>query len=602
MALLGEIIDGKYEILREIGKGGMSVVYLAMDKRLNKQWAIKEFRKDKDDRSNQMALKALLDEANLLKKLDHPTLARIVDIIEDHNNVYIVMDYIEGESLNKVLAVAGAQPQDAVIEWAKQLCDVMDYLHTQKPPIIYRDMKPANIMLKPDGTIRLIDFGIAREYKEGQNGDTVALGTRGYAAPEQIEARGQTDPRTDIYALGVTLYHLVTGHNPAEPPYKLYPIRHWNPELSSALEWLIEKCVQQNPEERFQSCAEMTYVLQNIDKFKHEYVKKIKKTVNLFTATVVSAVVLGAASVGCFLGANSMKNNTYESYMALDSVEGYVKASQVMPESPDAYVELAEILGDSINSVTSGSNTLNDDLAVVSDQISLGDLMAWFPGDTMAQFAKQYPEEYARIEFELGFLLWKNFEGSDADKISKSINYFRNVLTVAQNGSAGENAGLTEKEFNLSKMYYCVCFFQNNRKDFEEDAAGNRKELGSIEKFAGIDVETFEDSPYQAFWNTNSEILKILNAGGKDMTDAVKLETLSRLAYILQENQGKFYEEGITADDVASFMNDFQQAISSVSGTKTGNVERLSKLRDTMNKLVIPTYNGLYKLEMEEIA
>ena len=108
MARLGEIIDGKYEVLREIGRGGMSVVYLAMDKRLNKQWAIKEFRKDKDDVSKQIALKALLDEANLMKKLDHPTLPRIVDIIENNQSVYIVMDYIEGESLNKVLETSGA--------------------------------------------------------------------------------------------------------------------------------------------------------------------------------------------------------------------------------------------------------------------------------------------------------------------------------------------------------------------------------------------------------------------------------------------------------------------------------------------------------------
>ena len=254
MAYLGDVIDGKYEILRELGRGGMSIVYLAMDKRLNKQWAIKEFRKDKDDENRRVALESLLKEANIMKKLDHPTLPRIVDIIDQDSTIYIVMDYIEGESLNKVLDAYGAQPQDAVIEWAKQLSEVLDYLHTRKPPVIYRDMKPANIMLKPDGTIRLIDFGIAREYKEGSTGDTEIIGTRGYAAPEQFGEKGQTDARTDIYSLGVTLYHLVTGKNPAEPPYEIYPIRHWNPNLSSGLEWLIQKCTQLNPNDRFQSC------------------------------------------------------------------------------------------------------------------------------------------------------------------------------------------------------------------------------------------------------------------------------------------------------------------------------------------------------------
>ncbi len=198
MAYLGDVIDGKYEILRELGRGGMSIVYLAMDKRLNKQWAIKEFRKDKDDENRRVALESLLKEANIMKKLDHPTLPRIVDIIDQDSTIYIVMDYIEGESLNKVLDAYGAQPQDAVIEWAKQLSEVLDYLHTRKPPVIYRDMKPANIMLKPDGTIRLIDFGIAREYQEGSTGDTEIIGTRGYAAPEQFGEKGQTDARTFI--------------------------------------------------------------------------------------------------------------------------------------------------------------------------------------------------------------------------------------------------------------------------------------------------------------------------------------------------------------------------------------------------------------------
>ena len=110
-----------------------------------------------------------------------------------------------------------------MIKWAKQLCDVLGYLHSQNPPIIYRDMKPANIMLKPDGNVVLIDFGTAREYKENNIEDTTCLGTMGYAAPEQFGGMGQTDARTDIYCLGATMYHLVTGMNPCEPPYEIRP-------------------------------------------------------------------------------------------------------------------------------------------------------------------------------------------------------------------------------------------------------------------------------------------------------------------------------------------------------------------------------------------
>ena len=137
----------------------------------------------------------------MMKKLDYPSLPRIVDIIEKENVIYVVMDYIEGETLSSVLSKEGAQPQEVVIEWAKELCRVLDYLHTQNPPIIYRDMKPANIMLQPNGNIKLIDFGIAREYKEQNLADTVSLGTKGYAAPEQFGGKVRRMPEQTYIVL-----------------------------------------------------------------------------------------------------------------------------------------------------------------------------------------------------------------------------------------------------------------------------------------------------------------------------------------------------------------------------------------------------------------
>lgn len=254
MAEIGSVIDGKYEILKLIGKGGMSRVYLAMDKRLNKQWAVKEIQKRAHDKNNEVVIQSAIAEANMIKSLDHPSLPRIVDIIEQQDVIYVIMDYIEGETLNN-LVKQGAQPQEAVIDWGMQLCGVLDYLHTRRPAIIYRDMKPGNVMLKPDGTVKLIDFGIAREYKEHNLSDTVSLGTKGYAAPEQFGGNGQTDPRTDIYCLGVTLHHLVTGHSPTDPPYEIYPIRQYDPELSAGLEEIIQKCIQPNPSDRYQSLS-----------------------------------------------------------------------------------------------------------------------------------------------------------------------------------------------------------------------------------------------------------------------------------------------------------------------------------------------------------
>ena len=158
MARIGQIIDDKYEILTLVGEGGMSKVYLARDKRLNKQWAVKEIQKNARDKNNEVVVQSAIAEANMIKQLDHPSIVRIVDIIENSDVIYIIEDYIEGVTLQETLENNGAQSQELVIEWAMQICEALEYLHTRKPSIIYRDMKPSNVMLKPDGNIKIIDL------------------------------------------------------------------------------------------------------------------------------------------------------------------------------------------------------------------------------------------------------------------------------------------------------------------------------------------------------------------------------------------------------------------------------------------------------------
>ena len=156
-------------------------------------------------------------------------------------------------------------------------------------------MKPSNIMLKPEGTIKLIDFGTAKEFNQENIADTVALGTKGYAAPEQFgDASGRgmhnTDVRTDIYSLGATLYHLVTGNNPSEPPYEMRPIREWNKDLSKGLEKIIEKCIQPNPDNRFQSCPELLYALEHYDELDEVHKRNNIKKVLLFSASLLMTI------------------------------------------------------------------------------------------------------------------------------------------------------------------------------------------------------------------------------------------------------------------------------------------------------------------------
>lgn len=257
---LGDVFDGKYKIIKTIGHGGMSRVYLAENIRLGTLWAIKEIEKKPDTKLD------FYTEPNILKKLNHPSLPRIFDIIEDEKSIYIIVDYIEGESLDRVLAREGKFPESIILKWARQLCDVLNYLHCFSPnPIIYRDMKPSNIILTADGSIKLIDFGIAREYKSGSESDTIYIGTRGYAAPEQYGG-GQTNVATDIYSLGVTLYHLATGRSPNEPPYEIMPVRDIDKSLSSELEHIISTCTKINPADRYQSVRD---ILSELDKIEH---------------------------------------------------------------------------------------------------------------------------------------------------------------------------------------------------------------------------------------------------------------------------------------------------------------------------------------------
>ena len=421
MLEIGSVIDGKYKILNVVGKGGMSVVYLAMNERANKQWAIKEVRKD-GMQSFEVVKQNLVAETDLLKKLNHPHLPSIIDVIDCDDTFLIVMDYIEGNPLSKALETSGAQNQDDVIEWAKQLCDVLGYLHSRKPPIIYRDMKPSNVMLKPDGNVMLIDFGTAREFKSTSVADTTCLGTQGYAAPEQFGGHGQTDARTDIYCLGATMYHLVTGHNPATPPYEMYPIRQWNPMLSSGLEEIILKCTQRNPEDRYQSCAELLYALDHYRDLDIENKKVQSFKWKTFLASFIMTIVMLVGTIGFSAGLTVQTSSTYESYIAngdsavsQDAAEKYyLDAINVDPANPLAYQKLLE-------RCTSDSKLSEDEYNTIKDAIY----------EHEDGLKSKYPSEYAdNVAYKLGQALYFSYVPSSQE--SESENFSTAGITVSQ--------------------------------------------------------------------------------------------------------------------------------------------------------------------------
>lgn len=219
------MLNDRYRIVRVLGRGGMGTVYLAEHIRLETVVAVKEV---SGPRSNEdeyrLALQQCEQEAKFLVRLHHPNLPRVMDAFIENDRFYLVMEYIEGVTLENRMRDGGDGPLDVheVVEWGLQIADVLAYLHSQEPPIIFRDLKPANIMVQPDGSVRLIDFGIARRFHPGASKDTALLGSVGYSPPEQF-GRSQTDTRSDLYAFGATLHHLLTGRDPAAEPFKFPP-------------------------------------------------------------------------------------------------------------------------------------------------------------------------------------------------------------------------------------------------------------------------------------------------------------------------------------------------------------------------------------------
>lgn len=260
----------RYKILGLLGKGGMGAVYRVEDQRLGgKILALKEMSSphQPDSQEQAQALAAFQQEAQMLARLDHPNIPDITDFFSESGRHYIVMELVPGETLGKRLE-GQEQPctEQEVRDWALQLCDVLVYLHHQEPPVIFRDLKPANIMLTPQGRIKLIDFGIARFFKPGKGSDTLLMGTPGFAASEQWGQK-QTDARSDIYSLGVVMHYLLTRHDPRQDLLHLPPVRQLNPAVSPQLEQIIQKATQPKSEARFQSVEQMKQALTSSEAF-----------------------------------------------------------------------------------------------------------------------------------------------------------------------------------------------------------------------------------------------------------------------------------------------------------------------------------------------
>lgn len=523
MLKVGDLIDGKYKILNEIGRGGMSTVYLAINEKANKPWAVKEVRKNGIS-NRELVKQSLMVEINLLKKLKHKGLPSIVDIIDQQDNYLIVMDYIEGITLENIMQEEGVQPQEKVVDWAIQLCDVLQYLHTRKPAIIYRDMKPSNIMLRSDGSVVLIDFGTAREFKERHAEDTTCLGTQGYAAPEQFGGMGQTDERTDIYSLGATMYRLVTGHNPSEPPYEMYPITHWNPRLSTGLEGIIAKCTSKDPKSRYQSVQEVRYALEHYRDLDLDSIRRYRRNLRiLLAAGGMTAMLFGASGVS-YAAADHMQKDEYaynleagrRSPNKQDSIAFYQKAIQTDCAGEEAYDQLLTLF--------TQDGVLDEQEEKVLLQLSIS------VDKYLERYKMQNPDGYAGLCYRIGSSYWYYYEHEEKRQAG-AVAWFES----AKAGFAG-----------------------NPEKEQEWKRASTYVEIGNFyQRIVPAQISGTDQGMYGEYWN-NLRRLKEWNDEAPDR-DLVTLRLYREIVTKTLEYAGYLQEDGVPPQEMEDLLNEISQ-------------------------------------------
>ncbi len=540
----GMVIDGKYEILSLIGKGGMSYVYMAVDIRLGKKWALKEVRKSAGDRNSEIVESRLTAEANLMKRLDHPALPRIVDIIDSGETICIVMDYVKGKSLDKVIKEYGPQPEEAAAEWGIQLADALRYLHRQKPPVIYRDMKPGNIMLTPEGNVKIIDFGIAREYKESGRADTMILGTRGYAPPEQHGGR-QTDARSDIYALGMTLHHLLTGADPRSPDYEFLPIRKFDRTLSEGLESIINKCTALDPGDRYQSCDELKYDLNHIEEVTENCAGRLRRKRTVLFILAILASLSMTVGVGCRYMADVTAQRDYEA--KLDVAESSSYETKV-----ESYLSAIDLSGGDIRPYIKLLKAYQDNNRFGDDESSLF-MEKYNANQTLFDTDS---DEYLDLIYQMGlvyFYLYSGGDGSFRTRILKSYPWFQKIT----------ESGRTDLEYYEAAGSYCIIgeFYERYVVD-------------------AVSVKEPEAEDYRKLINSLEDCVEYVEDYGSDDEAYIKLTVYREAANLLNNYRMGMADAGVDEDEVLGLLDTVCRKAAALTVTQEKSVDIQDELED----------------------
>ena len=558
MLEIGSLLDGKYKILNEIGHGGMSVVYLALNERANKTWAVKEVRKDGGNDTTVVS-QNLVAETEMLKKLDHPNLPSIIDVIDKDDSFIIVMDHIEGNSLQDLIDTDGPQHPEKVIEWAKQLCDVLGYLHSRRPPIIYRDMKPANVMLRPTGDVTLIDFGTAREYKYANQADTTYLGTRGYAAPEQFGGRGQTDARTDIYTLGATMYHLITGYSPADTNFEVLPIGKFVPQLKgSGLEKIITKCCQNDPAKRYQDCAELMAALNLVHKYDDKERLRRRMKLGVFAACVAISLISLVSGIGFRMALANTRTEQYAAYLtsarnAMDfsqKIADYKQAINLDPGDPEAYQGLIDDI-----------DSLSDDEFIaaynsITDCINGVDYDPANRKRNIEYLKDRDVATYSDFNFRLGTLVYLVYPSGQG----ASISYLNEA--VESKGLAEDRQESAELILRLAELY---------KKTKEAGAGGNARKIEFEHEFAD-------------YWATLDDLSIRLDTLNSQTNIGYPIRICDTIATEINLHCVNYMNDNVSRDTILQTLDRANNFMNNAKSSSPDQLEVIKRVRSNVTK------------------
>jgi serine/threonine-protein kinase len=535
---VGDILADRYKVVDLIGTGGTASVYLVNDMRLGVYRALKELIVTKTKRGK-MQYRMVMYETQLLRKLSHPAVPKIMDIweVEENSALYMLMEYVDGGSLydhaKREFSEGRQISEESIKAWGIELCDVLRYLHeNREPKVIYRDLKPQNVMLNGRGDIKLLDFGISREITPNYDmRNTTQLGSIGFAAPEcTLEEGFWFDERSDIYALGRVLYYLATGHYPGDLSKPVVPIRRYNETRSVGLEKIINKATASDYRVRYQSVSEMLYDLENIDKLGVEYNRRMNFRFRSLIGLAVSSVVLFASGGIATFAQSKQEANTFSNLITVgvankDSSK-ILDAIKLRPTELKGYYSLIDVYKVDGNFSNEEANEFSKVLLA-----NLQDLRA--------------TKGYGDLAFDIGRLYW--FYQGDGGAV-QSITWFEDAVNFKASND------------KVAKVYL---------------------ELGKFKKDIVSSVAEASDAGmYKKYWGALTELydLEVSN-------DMMKL-TLVRTVYDTIDIYGyQLKNDGVSKDDITGLYDKATKILNSTYPTTTQLKELKQDLETKKNKM-----------------